>query len=493
MVSHELRSPLNLILGFSRLMVLSPESYGEALPRPYREDMDAIYRNSQHLLALIDDILDLSQIEMQRLPLVKDRIDWKEDVINKVIDTARPLAARKGLYLKTCLEPNIPWILADPIRLRQVLMNLLTNAIRLTERGGITITTQCQEDSLLVSVSDTGPGIPAEVVPHLFREFSQVSPARDGEKSTGLGLSICKHLVNLHGGTIWVESEMGKRTTFFFTIPLPATGLDLGGTIRTETPSHVRALSTCLVVHDDPRVTRLLGRQLTDWRIMGIPNDREVLALTQELHPQAIVTAPRWVEGISRQLASTPFDVPLIACGLPSTAEQTGLDGIVSYVVKPVAAEVINALMERVIRERDRETTILLVDDDPDAVRLLERILLALPHSYHLLEAYDGARAWQLIQEHIPDIAFVDLFMPQVDGYELIRRMRSDQRTHGIPVVVTSAHDWTEEEASVSTPITITCRQPLNMAQATQCLQALLATVHADYLAGSTMPQSSAT
>ncbi len=485
MVSHELRAPLNLILGFSQMMVLSPESYGAALPRPYRADVDAIYRNSQHLLALIDDILDLSRIEIQRLPLVKDRVDWRKDVVEKLIETVQPLAQRKGLYLRADLEPDLPWILADPVRLRQVLMNLLNNAIRLTEHGGITITTVRQEDDLLVSVRDSGPGIPPEDIPCLFQEFSQVHMAGNGEKGTGLGLSICKHLINSHGGTIWVESEVGKGTVFHFTLPLPGASGESSDTFRTGAPIPLPARNNCLLVHGDPQVARLLARQLSGYHLVGLPDSSEILSWTESLHPRAIITAPQWAEDIRAQLAKTPYDVPIVVSGLPSVSDQSKLAGATGYVVKPVSPDVLSALMKQVAKDGDQEVTVLLVDDDADAVRLLERMLLALPRPYRIRKAYEGAQALEILNAEIPDIMFMDLFMPNMDGWELLARLRADPRTRGVPAVIISAHDWTEENAVVSTPLTVTCRQPISLARAARCLGALLEALPADFLAGS--------
>jgi len=260
-VSHEIRSPLNLILGFSRMMALFPERYDEPLPKSYHEDVDTIYRNSQHLLALIDDILDLSQIEAQRLPLVKDRIELEEEVVKKTVAIVQPLAARKGLVLRQELAGGLPFVVADPVRLRQALLNLLTNAVRFTERGSITVRTAQQDGKLLVSVQDTGPGIEAKELPKLFREFRQVHLTQTREQGgSGLGLSISKHLVELHGGEIWAESKVGVGTTVSFTVPLP--GAEPSATEFVKTDDARRAFTaarTCLIVHDNPNVARVLS------------------------------------------------------------------------------------------------------------------------------------------------------------------------------------------------------------------------------------------
>jgi signal transduction histidine kinase/CheY-like chemotaxis protein len=480
-VSHELRGPLNLILGFSKLMALSPESYGEPLPRAYRADVYTIYQNSQHLVALVDDILDLSQIEAQKLPLVKDRVDLEEDVVKKTVHIVEPLAKRKGLYLRLELAGNLPWVLADPVRLRQALLNLLNNALRFTERGGITVRTAQQGNFLLVSVRDTGPGIPAEEMPKLFREFHKVDVATGQEKAgSGLGLSISKHLIELHGGTIWAESQEGLGTTFYFTVPLPGSQPSLAGIVKTHEAQHPKGEDSCLIVHDDAGVVRLLARHIEGYHVVGLPDEDQVVTLTEELHPRAIITTPERAERIRERLAQSPFDVSLITCSLPRMAERSQLQGVVSYLVKPITPEALAATMRQV--ERDGETTVLLVDDDPDAVRLLERMLNAVPHPYHILKAYDGLQALEIMQETVPDVVFMDLVMPGLDGWQAIARMRAEERTRGVPVVIISARDWMGDNADLGTSLTVVRQQPLDMTRGARCLRALLDALSPRYL-----------
>ena len=482
-VSHELRGPLNLILGFSRLMALSPESYKEPLPPAYRTDVHTIYRNSQHLLSLVDDILDLSQIEAQRLPLVKDRIDMEEDVVKKVVDIVQPLAERKGLYLNQVLAGGLPWVLADGVRLRQALLNMLTNAVRFTERGGITVSTGRNDDRLLVSVRDTGPGIAPEDLPKLFKEFAQVSRQAESreEGGSGLGLSISKHLIELHGGEIWAESQKGLGTTFHFTVPLPGTEPIALATIRTEDlKQRMASQQSCLIVHDDPDIVRLLARYIEGYRVIGLPDERAVLTLTEELHPRAIIATPELAAEITERLSHLPFDIPIVSCAMPRMRERTYLQGVFSYLVKPIMPEMLTAVMKQV--ERDGETTVLLVDDDPDVVRLLERMLTMLPRSYKVLKAYDGLEALEVMQDELPDVVFLDLVMPALDGEQVVSRMREDERLRNVPVVIISARDRIEGKAALETPISVRCKRPVEVARAAKCLQALLDALNPSYL-----------
>ena len=507
-VSHELRGPLSLVLGFSQMIALSPERYGVPLPQAYQPDVDTIYRNSQHLVALVDDILDLSRIEADRLPLVKDRVDIEEDVVKKVAVIVEPLAQRKGLGFHLELAGDLPWILADSVRLRQALLNLVANAVRVTEQGAVTVRTQKDETSVLVSVTDTGPGIAPEEMRKLFQEFSQVwVTERRAAAGSGLGLSISKHLVELHGGHIWADSTPGAGTTFCFSLPLPGMADGAARFASSEPTRHQFATESCLVVHSDPAIVRLLSRYIEDYRVIGLPNEQEVLALTADLHPRAIITTPALETAIRRLLEPAPFDVPIITCGLPCLTDWTDIKGILGYLIKPINGEMVAAVMRRLEQSRaapagtvelgdgrrlerppdsvvgrSDEMTILLVDDDPDAVRLLERMLTAVSHPYHILKASDGLEALRIMQETVPDVVFMDLFMPVLDGKETIRRMQEDDRLRAVAVIVVSARDWIEGEATLETPISVRMRGPVEIGRGTRSLKAVLDCLEPRYL-----------
>ena len=481
-VSHEIRGPLNLILGFSRMMALFPERYGGPAPESYRTDIQTIYRSSQHLHALVDDILDLSQIDAQSLPLVKDQVHFEEDVIDKVVRIVGPLAERKGLYLHKDLPSDLPWVLADPVRLRQGLLNLLTNAVRVTEQGGITVRAQVESDRLLVAVQDTGPGISAEQMPQLFKEFQKLRDGQSDEAGgSGLGLSICKHLVELHGGRIWAESQRGVGTTFYFTIPLSDGQLPEPALIRTDEARHRSTLpKSYLVACEDPVIVRLLGRYIEDYRAIGLSDVHEVLRLTEELHPRAIIATPDLAESIRVQLAGTPFHVPIITFGASNGVGPRAFLAPLGYLVKPISAEAVAAFMRKV--ERDEETVVLVVDDDPDTVRLVELMLTALPRPYTILKAYDGGQALEIMRQTQPDVVFLDLLMPDLDGNQTLALMRSDDGLREVPVVILSAQDCGEGSVTLGTSISLYCQDPVEVARGAKCLQAMLDSVSPRYL-----------
>ncbi len=222
-MSHELRTPLNSIIGFSRVIIKGIDGPVSDLQE---QDLSAIYNSGQHLLRLINDILDLSKIDAGKMELAFDDVNIAE-LLESVVPTVSGLIKDKPIEIIQNIDPNIPIVRADAMRLRQVMINLLSNAAKFTDEGSITITAQIQakpnsQSEIVVRVTDTGAGIAPEDRNKLFQPFSQVdaSPTRK-TGGTGLGLSISRRLVELHGGIIDVTSEIGKGSTFYFTLPLP--------------------------------------------------------------------------------------------------------------------------------------------------------------------------------------------------------------------------------------------------------------------------------
>ncbi|MBC7234370.1 MAG: hybrid sensor histidine kinase/response regulator [Chloroflexi bacterium] len=483
-VSHELRGPLNLILGYSRLMAMSPESYPEPLPLCYRADVVTVYRNSRLLASLVDDILDLSQIEADKLPLVKERTDLKAHVIDEVVGAIEPLARRKGLYIECRLPQELPMLIADRVRLRQVLLNLLMNAVRLTERGGITLEVIPQESSVEVLVRDTGPGMSAEEMRRIFQEFHHGDKEGDGgdreARGTGLGLPICKQLIELHGGRISVESELGVGTTFRFT--LPALGAELPTAKRIgQVGTKPGIKRDRVLVHASGHIVRLISRYLERYEVLGVADERELLNMVEELHPRAILTSSECAATL-QGLLPDPYDVPILSC--PWLGGDGRLNDILSYLVKPVSVEALHAVIGQVEHERG-ETTVLLVDDDPEAVRLLETLLMTIPRPYRVLKAFNGAQALATMQTVAPDVVLLDLVMPGMDGLQTLAAMREQEHLRHVPVVIVSARDWADGQIALETPITLRRKKPLDMSTSIRLLGAILEVMTADYLGGS--------
>jgi len=487
-VSHELRSPLNLILGFSAMMVQKPERYSRPLPSDYAEDMETIYRNSQHLSALVDDVLDLSQIEAEQLPLVKDQVDLESDVIIRAVETVRPMAERKGLSIRTIFQGDLPWVLVDAVRIRQVLINLLNNAVRFTTQGDITVSTSLGEDHILVSVQDTGAGIASHNIPRLFQEFHQLHLTEGQEEGSGLGLSISKHLVELHGGRIDVKSEPGQGTAFSFTVPLPGR-LAMGEEYDLEqiaNQSRATTVRTCLVVHPDPFVVRLMGRLLGEFHIVGIADEMQAREAIGLLHPRAVIAGVQCAHRLLTWLTTMPFDLPIIGCFEDESTSQDTTN-VIGHLVKPITEETLRLAIRHL--EQYEQAKVLVVDDDPAAVRLLERMLTALPRSYELYHAYNGLQAIEMMERIQPQIVFVDLMMPELTGEEVIARMRQDERLANTKVIIVSAVDREQSNYTLGQQISFYAKQSFDLHSAADAIQCFLERTMPHYLPRTMPPE----
>jgi len=218
-MSHELRTPMNAVLGYTDLIL--DDIFGE-VPEPIRETLERVKTNGQHLLALINDVLDLSKMEAGQLTLSLGDYAMGE-VVLAVVAQLESLAATKALALKAIVPPDLPAGRGDERRLTQVLLNLAGNAIKFTDHGQIVIEARATDGAFVVSVADSGPGISEADQPKIFEEFQQADSSSTRTKGgTGLGLSISRRIVELHGGRLWVESTLGEGSTFSFTVPLRA-------------------------------------------------------------------------------------------------------------------------------------------------------------------------------------------------------------------------------------------------------------------------------
>ena len=219
-VSHEFRTPLNMIIGLVDLLTETPEIYGRSLPGELMQDLEIVHRNCDHLSSMINDVLDLSQIEAGRLALHRVYVNLGE-LIAKALQVVRPLLAKKGLSIESDVSDALPMAYCDPTRIRQVILNLVSNATRFTEKGGISVRARAVDGHLTIYVTDTGPGISPDDAERIFEPFRQAGNALyQQQKGSGLGLSISRQFVELHGGRMWLESEMGVGSTFAFRIPV---------------------------------------------------------------------------------------------------------------------------------------------------------------------------------------------------------------------------------------------------------------------------------
>ncbi len=446
-MSHELRTPLNSIIGFSRVIIKGIDGPVSDLQE---QDLSAIYNSGQHLLRLINDILDLSKIDAGKMELAFDDVDIAE-LLESVVPTVSGLIKDKHIEIIQNIDPNIPIVRADAMRLRQVMINLLSNAAKFTDEGCITITAQIQtkpnsKSEIVVSVTDTGAGIAPEDRNKLFQPFSQVdaSPTRK-TGGTGLGLSISRRLVELHGGIIDVTSEIGKGSTFYFTLPLPQVVENQGK------PDDKSVEKIVLTIDDDTQVISLYERflQPQGYQVVALTDPSQAVERARQLKPFAItldVMMPGrdgWT--VLAELKKDPAtrDIPVIVCSILEEDEKGFSLGASDYLVKPILEEELLKALGRLNGNGDIHD-VLVIDDDEEDLRLLEKILKQ--GMYNPILAQGGVQGWEMLSNKAPQAVILDLFMPGLDGFTILEKLRTDPNLNDIPVIVVSGADLTAEQ-----------------------------------------------
>jgi signal transduction histidine kinase/CheY-like chemotaxis protein len=443
-VSHELRTPLNLIIGLSELMVVPPRAQ-VLLPDRYRADVEAIYRNACHISNLIDDVLDLSQIEAHRMGLLKEWTPLRE-IVDQATATVRTLFENTGLTLDVRLPDDLPPLFVDPIRIRQILINLLNNAVRFTEEGSVTVSARLDGASVVVDVSDTGVGMPAEDLPGVFSEFWRSGEPRRGRRGSGLGLAVSKRFAELHGGNMWVTSELGRGSTFSLGVPLGEKALvqdaQLDRPVWQRLEQQIPSRPMILLLDPDAETLRVFRRYLDGYQIVPAPSVAGIARLAGEQPVRAIVVrSSEQRKLVDRALASagliTPgCRLPIITCALRTSSAIATELAVSDYLVKPVGQPELRRAMRRLGRAvRD----VLIVDDDPEMLHVLARMIGALAPRCQVRVAVDGWQAIELMREQPAQAVFLDLLMPGLDGYGVIERLRQTPGLEATPVVVITA------------------------------------------------------
>ncbi|MBN1311946.1 MAG: response regulator [Anaerolineae bacterium] len=479
-VSHELRTPLNLILGFSEVMYFSPEIYGEInWTPPLRQDIYHIYRSSRHLSEMINDILDLSRIDFVGFSLNKEQTSLATLLYNAV-EIAEGLFRGKPVELKVEIPDDLPVLDIDRTRVRQILLNLLSNAQRFTVEGYVKLSAKLTSKEVLINISDTGPGVPADKLAHIFDEFYQVDHSlRRRQDGAGLGLAICKHFVEAHGGRIWVESRDGAGSSFFFTLPLPD-ALKFNtrpGTIQPVEMTWPDYHPCILVVDPDPNVAAIIERHIPDYDVVQV-SDPDLLPKEISLsHPQAVIcnVAPGTSCEASNNIAES---VPFIECSLPSQSWMADKLRVAACLTKPVSAKALLTETNRLGNIRE----VLIIDDDRGFCRLIERALQASGQTFEMRFAYDGKEGLAAIRARQPDLVLLDLIMPEVDGFEVLEDMQQDSKLADIPVILLTATSLAEDMlAQNKSRVVIHRSGGIRHAEILNCLQAIVSVLEVDY------------
>jgi PAS domain S-box-containing protein len=452
-MSHELRTPLNAILGFSDLVV--DERYGPLNARQ-RRYIEYIRTSGRHLLRLINDILDLSKIQAGRFELALDSVQLR-DVFAEVVSALRPLAEQKSQILSQSVNRSL-FVRADAVRLKQVLFNLVGNAVKFTPEGGlIRLAAVAQGDQASIEISDTGPGIPIDEQQRIFEPFYLLRSPGEVKEGTGLGLAISQRLVELHGSQLRLQSELGKGSCFLFSLAV-VSGFTKGVSNDAEkVKSNSKDAPVILVIEDDPVTIQLISLQLSasGYEVVCCQDSRKACELAADLQPDAItldlLMKPKngWEVLVELKGNHRTDKIPVIVLTIVDQPGMGAVLGADEYLVKPVEKEAFLAALERCLRASRMaalKRPILVVEDHPPTREVISDLLLS--RGYAVLTATDGEEARSLVELSLPGLVILDLMLPKVGGIELLTEWRSNPHTAELPVLVITGQDLNADETN---------------------------------------------
>jgi len=461
-MSHELRTPMNAILGYSEMLMEEAEDTGQddAIP-----DLKKINQAGTHLLSLINDVLDLSKIESGKMEAFAEDISI-DHLIDEVASTAQPLMSKNDNRLVIERGEKLGNAHQDLTKLRQSLFNLLSNAAKFTHEGSVTLHVDRNQqdgvDWLTFAVIDTGIGITADKIDHVFQEFSQADDSTTRNYGgTGLGLSISRRFCQLLGGDLTLQSEPGKGSTFTIRLPaiLPGSEPQEGPDTSAAEPSattleaaaHVTPGSTVLVIDDDPEARDLIKRSLTKdgINVITAASGEEGLRLAHEIRPVAItldVLMPNmdgWL--VLRVLKADPelHDIPVVMLSMVDDKTRGFSLGATDYLTKPVDREQLLQALNR-YRCDSEPCQVMLVEDDKDTRDVMTRTLEKA--AWNVTAAANGREALEQMATARPELILLDLMMPVMDGFDFLAAMRANPEWQNIPVIVLTAKDLTDED-----------------------------------------------
>jgi Osmosensitive K+ channel histidine kinase len=430
-VSHELRTPLNVIVSYAQALLEPQKFYNTDLPAQAIQDVHHIQKSAQHLVRLIDDLLDLSRAEIDALHLEIEPISprpFLEEVFRSWTDR---LANTNAVQWRLQLPPRLPVIQIDPVRMRQILLNLLSNASKFTARGSITLGAEVAPPYLHIWVEDTGIGVVPELQERIFEPF--VTGGAGRREGIGLGLGITRRLVALHGGTMSLESTPGQGSTFHVYLPLPNLQ---GNVVNTPEPSRSVLVVLATGAELPSTISDMARRQgLTICRLQ--PED-DIQTLFTALRPAAIAwdlaqaSSEHWA--IVQKIRSFPqwAQLPFI---LYNQEEDPNSTALTSFVLKPLENETLQEALA-VLRPASMVGPVLIVDDDPQACILYERLVSEALPNHPIRVAHGGSAALAILAQEVPSLVILDLQMPDVHGFTVIDQLRAYEPTHNVPILV---------------------------------------------------------
>ena len=463
-MSHELRTPLNAIIGLTEM--LKEDAADDGL-EDFEEPLDRVFNAGKHLLTLINDVLDLSKIEAGRVELFNETFELKQ-ILDDVMKTSLPLAQKNENKLIIDYKSEIDFVTADQTRVKQVVLNLISNACKFTEKGKITVRVnkilRDGGDLISIDVSDTGIGMSDEQMSRLFNSFVQADSSTTRKYGgTGLGLTISKQLAKLMGGDVVVNSELGKGTTFTATFLADFIGASESvKNLNKETSSLIENVislenssgKTILIIDDDPTVSELMKRQLSKegYQVIIAPNGKDGIRLARELKPDAITLDILMPEmdgwSVLRTLKADPevSNIPVIMASILDEKNKGFSLGAADFLSKPIQKEYLMKSIRNLIGDKEN-LKICIIEDDESLRFTIKEILLK--QNVEIIEAENGKVGMSLLQkeEIKPDLILLDLMMPIMNGFEFLKSIR-ETNLNSIPILVLTGADLSEDEKS---------------------------------------------
>lgn len=450
-MSHELRTPLNAILGFAEL--LDAQSFGE-LNNKQKRFAQNILTAGKHLLSLINDILDITRVESGKLEWENQLIDLPA-LFTSGVNLLREKAAQNGIKIQLNITPQADKFVGDERKLKQILYNLLSNAVKFTPQDGqVGIEVDKVGNELQVEVWDTGIGIPKEKWQAVFEPFYQVdSYLTRKHQGSGLGLALVKNMINLAGGKIWLTAKPGKNTVFKFTVPEGEVGQTKVEEVSLNLQGETKQ-KTCVLIEDDKKTEELLRTYLEElgMTVYSTHSGTEGINLVLKKFPDLLVLdvllpdISGWE--VLAKIKSTPAisAVPVLVVSILDERKKGLALGAKDYLVKPVEKKLLESCVERILHKPVSGCKALVIDDDSTALELMETYLKSA--DTEVLTSMSGEDGLEKARASCPDIIFLDLMLPQMDGFDFLKIKESDEAIAHIPVVVVTSKSLTMDERS---------------------------------------------
>lgn len=459
-MSHEFRTPLNAIIGYSELLI---EDARLSEKPAIISDLEKIHTAGRHLLSVINDVLDFSKVEAGKITFFLETFALA-DLIRGVADTIQPLVREKGNTLEVSAEKPLGAMHADVTKVRQILFNLLSNAAKFTEKGKIELSVRQGKvdgrESVVFTVRDTGRGLSAEQQKRIFQPFEQADNATSKEYGgCGLGLAITKSFCESMGGKVELSSELGKGSTF--TVSLPANVVTYGETSAAEQRTSfeetsamrdIRAEQTILVIDDDPSTTAIVSRYLSKegYRVVSCSNGAEAVGLAEKLQP-SLITLDILMPGMDgwevlRQIRSNPAldGVQIIIITMLEDRAMAKSLGATDFVNKPVSREALLSVVNKYVGGNISHHLIVVVGDENYSRELVERTFQK--NSLNLIYIHSGKEALEYVQKNRPAMILLDLMMPNMEGFQFLSGLRAAPHCREIPVLATTRRELEEQE-----------------------------------------------